>query len=121
MDEEKLRFDFTCPSKISDEEIIKTEEMVNNIIKKGIITSTEVMPLDKAKQIGAMALFGEKYSDTVRVVKIDKSIELCGGTHIANTKDIKKFAIYNFESKGSNTYRIEAVTDKRVETTLLML
>ena len=65
-----------------------------------------------------MALFGEKYSDTVRVVKIDKSIELCGGTHIANTKDIKKFAIYNFESKGSNTYRIEAVTDKRVETTL---
>ena len=118
VDEEKLRFDFTCPSKISDEEIIKTEEMVNNIIKKGIITSAEVMPLDKAKQIGAMALFGEKYSDTVRVVKIDKSIELCGGTHIANTKDIKKFAIYNFESKGSNTYRIEAVTDKRVETTL---
>lgn len=118
VDESKLRFDFTCPSKISDEEIVKTEEMVNNIIKKGIITSTEVMPLDKAKELGAMALFGEKYSDTVRVVKIDKSIELCGGTHIANTKDIKKFAIYNFESKGSNTYRIEAVTDKRVETTL---
>ena len=92
--------------------------MVNNIIKKGIITSTEVMPLDKAKQMGALALFGEKYSDTVRVVKIDKSIELCGGTHIANTKDIKKFAIYNFESKGSNTYRIEAVTNMRVETTL---
>ena len=118
VDEFKLRFDFTCPTKISDDEIIKTEEMVNNIIKKGIITSTEVMPLDKAKQIGALALFGEKYSDTVRVVKIDKSIELCGGTHIANTKDIKKFAIYNFESKGSNTYRIEAVTNMRVETTL---
>ena len=118
VDEFKLRFDFTCPSKISDEEIVKTEEMVNNIIKKGVITSTEVMPLDKAKELGAMALFGEKYSDTVRVVKIDKSIELCSGTHIANTKDIKKFAIYNFESKGSNTYRIEAVTNKRVEPTL---
>ena len=51
VDESKLRFDFTCPSKISDEEIVKTEEMVNNIIKKGIITSTEVMPLDKAKEL----------------------------------------------------------------------
>ena len=118
VDEFKLRFDFTCPSKISDEEIVKTEEVVNNIIKKGIITSTEIMPLDKAKELGAIALFGEKYNDTVRVVKIDKSIELCGGTHIANTKDIKKFAIYNFESKGSNTYRIEAVTNNRLETTL---
>ena len=118
VDEFKLRFDFTCPSKISDEEIVKTEEVVNNIIKKGIITSTEIMPLDKAKELGAIALFGEKYNDTVRVVKIDKSIELCGGTHIANTKDIKKFAIYNFESKGSNTYRIESVTNNRLETTL---
>ena len=76
------------------------------------------MPLDKAKELGAMALFGEKYGDTVRVVKIDKSIELCGGTHVANTKDIKKFAIFNFESKGSNTYRIEAVTGNRLESTL---
>lgn len=118
VDEFKLRFDFTCPSKISDEEIVKTEEVVNNIIKKGVITSTEIMPLDKAKELGALALFGEKYSDTVRVVKIDKSIELCGGTHISNTKDIKKFAIYNFESKGSNTYRIEAVTNNRLEATL---
>ena len=118
VDEEKLRFDFTCPSKISDEEIVKTEDFVNNIIKRNIITSTETMPLDKAKELGAMALFGEKYGDTVRVVKIDKSIELCGGTHVANTKDIKNFAIFNFESKGSNTYRIEAVTGSRLESTL---
>ena len=118
VDEEKLRFDFTCPSKISDEEIVKTEDFVNNIIKRNVITSTETMPLDKAKELGAMALFGEKYGDTVRVVKIDKSIELCGGTHVANTKDIKKFAIFNFESKGSNTYRIEAVTGNRLESTL---
>ena len=118
VDDEKLRFDFTCPSKISDEEIVKTEDFVNNMIKKNIITSTETMPLEKAKEIGAMALFGEKYGDTVRVVKIDKSIELCGGTHVANTKDIGSFAIFNFESKGSNTYRIEAVTGKNIENTL---
>ena len=118
VDEEKLRFDFTCPSKISDEEIVKTEDFVNKMISKNIITSTETMPIDKAKELGAMALFGEKYGETVRVVKIDKSIELCGGTHIANTKDIGKFAIFNFESKGSNTYRIEAVTGSRLENTL---
>ena len=118
VNEEKLRFDFTCPSKISDDEIVKTEDFVNNIINKHVITSTETMPLDKAKELGAMALFGEKYGSTVRVVKIDKSIELCGGTHVANTKDIGKFAIFNFESKGSNTYRIEAVTGNRLENTL---
>ncbi len=118
VDDTKLRFDFTCPSKICDEDLVKTEDLVNSIIKKQVITSTETMPLEKAKQLGAMALFGEKYKDEVRVVKIDKSMELCGGTHVANTKDIKKFAIYNFESKGSNTYRIEAVTSDRLETTL---
>ena len=118
VDDEKLRFDFTCPSKINDEEIVKTEDFVNKMISKNIITSTETMPIDKAKELGAMALFGEKYGETVRVVKIDKSIELCGGTHVANTKDIGKFAIFNFESKGSNTYRIEAVTGSRLENTL---
>lgn len=118
VDDEKLRFDFTCPSRISDEEIVKTEDFINNMIRKNIITSTETVPLDKAKEMGAMALFGEKYGETVRVVKIDKSIELCGGTHVANTKDIGKLAIFNFESKGSNTYRIEAVTGSRLENTL---
>ena len=118
VDNTKLRFDFTCPSKISDDEIVRTEDFVNKMISKNIITSTETMPLDKAKEIGAIALFGEKYGDTVRVVKIDKSIELCGGTHVANTKDIGHFAIFNFESKGSNTYRIEAVTGKEIENTL---
>ncbi len=121
VDENKLRFDFTCPSKISDDELVKVEELVNNIIKKQAITSTEVMPLDKAKKLGAIALFGEKYQDFVRVVKIDKSIELCGGTHVANTKDIGAFAIFNFESKGSNTYRIEAVTGKKIEGTLFSI
>ena len=76
------------------------------------------MPIDKAKQIGAMALFNEKYGDIVRVVKIGKSIELCGGTHASNTKDIEKFAISSYETKGSNLYRIEAVTGGKIEDTL---
>ncbi len=88
------------------------------MINKEIITSTEVMPLEKAKEMGAMALFSEKYADVVRVVKIGKSIELCGGTHVANTKEIGKLAIYSCESKGSNVYRIEAVTGDRIESTL---
>lgn len=118
VDNEKLRFDFTYSGKIDDEEIVKVEEFINNEIKKHIIVSTEIMPFDKAKQIGAMALFSEKYGDTVRVVKIGKSIELCGGTHANNTSDIKRLAIYNFESKGSNVYRIEATTGSRIENTL---
>ncbi len=118
VDDEKLRFDFTYSGKLTDDTIIQVENKVNEIIKKGAITSTEVMPLEKAKQLGAMALFGEKYGSMVRVVKIDKSIELCGGTHIANTKDIKRFAIYSYESKGSNVYRIEACTGDKIESTL---
>ncbi len=118
VDEDKLRFDFTYSGKLIDEKIIEVENKVNEIIKKGVITSTEVMPLEKAKQLGAIALFGEKYGSQVRVVKIDKSIELCGGTHIANTKDIKQFAIFSYESKGSNVYRIEACTGDKIESTL---
>ena len=76
------------------------------------------MPIDKAKKLGAMALFSEKYDDVVRVVKIGKSIELCGGTHANNTRDIKQFAIIKYESKGSDTYRVEAVTNKKIESSL---
>ncbi len=118
VDQDRLRFDFTCPSKISEEELYQVEDFVNQIIEKKEMTSTEVMPIEKAKELGAMALFGEKYGSTVRVVKIDKSMELCGGTHVANTKDINRFAIFSFENKGSNTYRIEACTDKKIENTL---
>ena len=118
VDGDKLRFDFTYSGKMTDDKIIEVENFVNDMINKRIIISTEVMPIDKAKQIGAMALFNEKYGDIVRVVKIGKSIELCGGTHAANTKDIEKFAIYSYESKGSNLYRIEATTDGKIESTL---
>ncbi len=118
VDGDKLRFDFTYSGKMTDDKIVEVENFVNDLINKHIIISTEIMPIDKAKQIGAMALFNEKYGDVVRVVKIGKSIELCGGTHAANTKDIEKFAIYSYESKGSNLYRIEATTDGKIEDTL---
>lgn len=118
VDGDKLRFDFTYSGKMTDDKIIEVENFVNDMIDKHIIISTEVMPIDKAKQIGAMALFNEKYGDVVRVVKIGRSIELCGGTHAANTKDIAKFAIYSYESKGSNLYRIEATTGNKIEDVL---
>ena len=119
VDDERLRFDFTYSGKMTDEKILEVEEFANKMIHENIIVSTEVMPLDKAKKIGAMALFSEKYKDMVRVVKIGKSIELCGGTHTSNTKEISNLAIYNCESKGSNVYRIEAVTNDKVEATIL--
>ena len=118
VDSDKLRFDFTYTGKMTDEKILEVEKFMNDMISQNIIVSTEVMPIDKAKEMGAMALFSEKYGDMVRVVKIGKSIELCGGTHTSNTKLIGKAAIYNVESKGSNIYRIEAVTNNKIEETL---
>ncbi len=118
VDSERLRFDFTYSGKMTEEKILEVEEFANNMISQNLIVSTEIMPIEKAKEMGAMALFSEKYGDQVRVVKIGKSIELCGGTHTSNTKEIGKLAIYNCESKGSNIYRIEAVTGSRIQDTL---
>ena len=115
VDDERLRFDFNYSGKMTDEKLLEVEKFVNEMINENIIVSTEIMPLDKAKKLGAMALFSEKYGKTVRVVKIGKSIELCGGTHATNTKEIEKFAIFNCESKGSNIYRIEAATGNKIE------
>ena len=119
VDDERVRFDFTYTSKMTDEKILEVEKFANDMIGEDLIVSTEIMPIDKAKQLGAMALFSEKYGDMVRVVKIGKSIELCGGTHVSNTKEIGPLAVFNCESKGSNIYRIEAVTGPRIENTLL--
>ncbi len=118
VDSEKLRFDFTYSGKMTEDLIVEVEKFANDMISKNLIVSTEIMPLDKAKALGAMALFSEKYGEKVRVVKIGKSIELCGGTHASNTKDIKRMAIINCESKGSNVYRIEAVTNEKIEKAL---
>ena len=119
VDDEKLRFDFTYSGKMTDEKLIEVENFMNDMIAEELIVSTEVLPIDKAREMGAMALFSEKYGDMVRVVKIGKSIELCGGTHATNTKDIGHAAITMCESKGSNVYRIEAITGSKVEDGLL--
>jgi len=114
VDDERLRFDFTYGGKISEEQIIKVEDKVNEIVKTHIESEITNMTLDEAKKLGAMALFTDKYKDIVRVVKIGDSIELCGGTHIKSTDEIERFAILKVESKGSNLYRLEGCTNDYV-------
>ncbi len=114
VDEKTLRFDFNYHGRLSDELILKIENMVNKKIGEAYQTKVEYMALDEAKKKGAMALFSDKYGDIVRVVSIGPSIELCAGTHVNNSKDIKKFAISSVENKGSDTFRITAATDKNI-------
>ncbi len=115
VDSERLRFDFTFTGKISEEDILKVEQLANERINKKVYSEIKEMPLEEAKALGAMALFTEKYKDIVRVVRIGDSLELCGGTHVKNSGEIQKIAILKLESKGSNLYRIEAVTGPRIE------
>ena len=115
VDDETLRFDFNYEGKISDEDIIKVEEKVNEMINNGYERNLTITTLEEAKKMHAMALFSDKYKDSVRVVSFGPSVELCGGTHVNNTKDIKRFAIKSIESKGANVYRIEAVCDLNLE------
>jgi len=115
VDDERLRFDFTFTGKILDEDIIKVEELCNQKIAKNSEVIIQEMSLEEAKQVGAMALFSEKYKDIVRVVTIGDSIELCGGTHVNNTSNINQLAILKVESKGSNVYRLEAATNTNIE------
>ena len=114
VDENTFRFDFSYRGRLSDELMISIEEEVNKKVEAGIETKIEYMPLDDAKNKGAMALFEDKYDDIVRVVTMGDSIELCGGTHVSNTKDIERIAILSIENKGSNTYRIEGTTSKNI-------
>lgn len=118
VDENTFRFDFTYHGKLSDELVLKLENNVNQKISKSVSTKIEYTSLEEAKQKGAMALFEDKYDDIVRVVTIGDSVELCGGTHIKNTKDIKRIAILKIESKGSDTYRIEGTTDDSIDNEL---
>lgn len=115
VDQERLRFDFTFTGKISDDDILKVEARANERVNAKVDSEITEMPIEEAKKMGAMALFTEKYKDIVRVVKLGDSLELCGGTHVKNTGDIGRIAILKLESKGSNLYRIEAVTGDRIE------
>lgn len=118
VDDKMLRFDFNYHGRLSDELILKVEELVNKRINAGYETKIEYMSLDEAKKKGAMALFSDKYGSTVRVVTIGDSIELCAGTHITNSKDIKKFAIALVENKGADTFRVTASTDTNIREVL---
>lgn len=121
VDKETLRFDFKYDDKITDEEVIEVENKVNEKIKACYPAEIKQMSINEAKKLGAMALFNEKYGDVVRVVKFGNSIELCGGTHVTNTGNIRRFAIKSIESKGLNTYRIEAVCDTNLEIELFKM
>lgn len=107
-----LRFDFSHSTKLSSLEIKKVEECVQQMIFDQYPLDNETMPLQKALEKGAMALFGEKYRDEVRMIRFGPSIELCGGTHVHNTKEILVFKIFSQSSVASGVRRIEAVTAK---------
>jgi alanyl-tRNA synthetase len=107
---DRLRFDFSHPKALSAEEIAAVEKWVNDKVERGIDGETEEMDIESAKAKGAMALFGEKYGDKVRVVSFgDSSIELCGGTHVRNTAEIGMFLITKESGVSAGVRRIEAV------------
>ena len=110
---ERLRFDFSHLESLTNDELTEIENIVNEKIYAGLNVTIEEMPIDQAKEKGAMALFGEKYGDIVRVVDIDQySVELCGGIHVRNTSDIGLFKIVSENGIGAGIRRIEAVTSK---------
>ena len=108
---DRLRYDFTHFSAVTAQELVKISRIVSELVLDGLCVETREMPIEEAKQLGAIALFGEKYGDVVRVVNMGgKSIELCGGTHVDNTAKVGPFRITSESSVASGVRRIEAVT-----------
>ena len=115
VDDERLRFDFSHFSAMTAEELAKVEAMVNDKIAENIAVVTKEMTIEEAKKTGAMALFGEKYGEKVRVVSMgDFSVELCGGTHVDNTAAISAFKIVSESGVAAGVRRIEALTGSAV-------
>ena len=111
VDENRARFDFTHTAALTPDELQRVELLVNEQILRGSAVTATEMPVDEAKKLGAMALFGEKYGDVVRVVRMgDFSAELCGGTHVNDTAKVGLFKILSESSVASGVRRIEAVT-----------
>ncbi len=115
VDKDRLRFDFTHFQALTPEEMKAVEDIVNDKIEEAIPVSTDIMTVDEAKKTGAMALFGEKYGEKVRVVSMgDFSKEFCGGTHVRNTGDIKTFKILSEGAVAAGVRRVEALTGDNV-------
>ena len=113
---DSLRFDFSHFQKVTDEELRQVEHLANKMVREGIqLEEHRNMPIEEAKKMGAIALFGEKYGDEVRVVKFGPSIELCGGCHISNTGRIGMIRIMSESSVAAGVRRIEAITGTKVE------
>ncbi|PRM99142.1 alanine--tRNA ligase [Aliarcobacter cryaerophilus] len=109
-DSSKLRFDFTYPKAMTNEQIDEVEDLVNSMINRALTGFVEELPLEEAKKKGAIAMFGEKYGDVVRVISFgDVSVEFCGGTHVKNTADIGTFYIIKESGVSAGIRRIEAV------------
>ena len=107
LNDEYLRFDFTHFAKVTEEELTEVESIVNKEIQAAIqLEDHRAMAIDDAKSMGAMALFGEKYGDVVRVVKFGNSVELCGGTHVATTSEIGSMRFGKIEKKGKQNRRV---------------